>query len=48
MPLSDIPAIKPSRGTIFFAAAFLAVFLFFFTRDKPEPESSGRADVADS
>lgn len=37
MALSDIPAIKPSMGTVFLMGAFLAVFIFFFTQDKIEP-----------
>lgn len=36
MALIDLPAIKPSEGTIFLIAAFIGVFIFFFTRDKKE------------
>lgn len=36
MALTDLPAIKPSQGTVFLMAAFIGVFIFFFTRDKKE------------
>ena len=39
MPLCRIPAIHPPTGAIFYAAAFLAVFYFFFTTPE-EPEKS--------
>ncbi|WP_283247434.1 hypothetical protein [Lederbergia citrea] len=34
MALTDLPQIKPPKGTIFIVAASLAVFVFFFTQTK--------------
>lgn len=35
--LNKVPPIVPKKGTIFVSAAFLATFIFFFTRLEPEP-----------
>ena len=40
MGLSKIPAIRPSKGTLYTAALFLATFIFWFTRVEPEPSTS--------
>lgn len=39
MALSDVKTVKPSKGTVFYFAAFLAVFYFFFTTPKTETET---------
>ncbi|TCP55738.1 hypothetical protein EV586_103392 [Tumebacillus sp. BK434] len=39
MALNKVPPIVPKKGTIFVSAAFLATFLFFFTRQEPAPEA---------
>jgi hypothetical protein len=46
MALTDLPRIKPSKGTVFLMAAFLATFTFFFTRSQPRdnPSAPGRQD----
>lgn len=39
MALSDVKTIKPSKGAVFYFAAFLAVFYFFFTTPKTVTET---------
>lgn len=39
MALSDVKAVKVPKGTVFYFAAFLAVFYFFFTTPKTETET---------
>jgi|GEM_PF-3612697 len=39
MTLHEVPAVNPPIGAIFFAAAFLGLFYFFFTK----PESSEKS-----
>jgi hypothetical protein len=40
--LTDLPRIKPSKGTVFFMAVFLATFTFFFTRSQPRDNPTAR------
>jgi hypothetical protein len=49
MALTDLPRIKPSKGTVFFMAVFLATFTFFFTRSQPRdnPSAPGTQDSFD-
>ncbi|EGK13300.1 hypothetical protein ACFQ49_04215 [Kroppenstedtia eburnea] len=41
MALTDLPAIKPSKGVNFLFTAFLVVFIFFFTQPKSTDVSPG-------
>ncbi|WP_198299815.1 hypothetical protein [Tumebacillus avium] len=45
MALNKIPPIVPKKGTIFVSAAFLATFIFFFTRQEPIPEEQQKREV---
>ncbi|UOF89483.1 hypothetical protein LSG31_16525 [Fodinisporobacter ferrooxydans] len=40
MALTNLPPIKPSKGVVFFMGAFLATFVFWFTRPKSTDEES--------
>lgn len=41
MALNRLPAIKPSKGAVFFMGAFLATFIFWFTRPETEVQPTG-------
>ena len=42
MTLHEVPVVNPPIGAIFFAAAFLGLFYFFFTKPVSQEESMQR------
>ena len=47
MSLTNLPKVKPSKGTVYVMAVLLATFAFFFTRAESPPKPRNKEDDDD-